>query len=141
MQINLRKFYPQYYNKDYFVEVPDILAEQFVQWEREEHNYNRNRYRNRAHYSLDCDDGIEHDVLFVAFSPCEIYERKLTFEQLHSAIAMLPEKQGRRIYAHYFLGLNQASIARAEGVSRNVVSTSIRRGLKKLEQILKNNAN
>ena len=97
MQINLRKFYPQYYNKDYFVEVPDILAEQFVQWEREEQNYKRNRYRNRAHYSLDCDDGIEHDVLFVALSPCEIYERKLTFEQLHSAIAMLPEKQGRRI--------------------------------------------
>jgi len=141
MQINLRKFYPQYYNKDYFVEVPDILAEQFVQWEREEQNYKRNRYRNRAHYSLDCDDGIEHDVLFVALSPCEIYERKLTFEQLHSAIAMLPEKQGRRIYAHYFLGLNQASIARAEGVSRNVASTSIRRGLKKLEHILKNNAN
>lgn len=77
MQINLRKLYPQYYNKDYFVEVPDILAEQFVQWDREEQSHKRNRYCNKAHYSLDCDDGIEHDVLLVALSPCEIYERSL----------------------------------------------------------------
>ena len=43
-----------------------------------------------------------------------------------------------RITAHYVRGISQADIARAEGVSRNVVSASIRRGLKKLAEILKN---
>lgn len=39
-----------------------------------------------------------------SYPPCEIYERKVTVEQLHAAIAALPDKQAKRIYAYYFLG-------------------------------------
>jgi len=53
-------------------------------------------------------------------------------------LSSLPDKQAKRITAHYVLGISQADIARAEGVSRNVVSASIRRGLRKLAEILKN---
>lgn len=136
-KINLRDYYPDFYTADCIIDVPDKLAEQFLQWERDERAYERQRYRYKAHFSLDRDDGIEHDILFVSLSPCEIYERKVTSEQLHSAISKLPDKQGRRIYAHYFLGMSKAAIARAEGVSRNVVSVSIKRGLENLERILK----
>ena len=136
-KVNLRDFYPDFYTTDFVIDVPDELADQLIQWERDEGAYERQRYRYKAHYSLDRGDGIEHDILFVSLSPCEIYERKVTCEQLHTAIAELPDKQGRRIYAHYFLGLSQAAIARAEGVSRNVVCASIKRGLKNMEQILK----
>ena len=61
-------------------------------------------YYHNAHYSLDRGDGIEYDALFVAITPCEIYERKVTMEQLHAAIASLPDKQAKRIKARYFLG-------------------------------------
>lgn len=64
---------------------------------------NKIRY-HKAYYSLDRGDGIEHSVLFVSLSPDEIYERKLTSEQLHAAIATLPDKQAKRIYAHYLTG-------------------------------------
>lgn len=137
-RINLRDYYPDFYTTDFIIEIPSEMMEQLLQWERDEMAYERRRYRHKAHYSLDRDDGIEHDALFVSLSPGEIYERKITYEQLHAAISALPDKQGKRIYAHHFLGMSQAAIARAEGVSRSVVSDSIKRGLKNMEKFLKN---
>ena len=137
-QVNLRDYYPDFYTTDFIIDIPCEMAKQLAQWERDEKAYERRRYRHKAHYSLDRDDGIEHDALFVSLSPGEIYERKITYEQLHAAISAPPDKQGKRIYPHHFLGMSQAAIARAEGVSRNVVSDSIQRGLKNMEQFLKN---
>ncbi|MGZ7442248.1 hypothetical protein [Paenibacillus sp. TH7-28] len=54
-----------------------------------EKNYIRRRFYDKAHYSLDADDEIEKNILFVSLSPCEIYERKIIAEQLRSAIASL----------------------------------------------------
>ncbi|MDI3116623.1 sigma-70 family RNA polymerase sigma factor [Clostridioides difficile] len=103
-------------------------------------NNNQSRIRyHKAYYSLDCGDGIEHSALFVSLSPDEIYERKLTTEQLHTAIATLPDKQAKRIYAHYFLGMSKTAIAKAEGTSASSVKDAIRRGLCSLEKYLKNN--
>ena len=81
--INLRVLYPDAYKSDYYVEVPDAVAEVFETFERME----------KAYYTLDCSDEIEHSVVFRVLSPEEIYERKLTKEQLHAAISMLPDKQ------------------------------------------------
>ena len=136
-RINLRDFYPEYYKNDYFIKVSNKLANQLTQWRRDERTYVRQRYRKRAHYSLDRADGIEHDVLFVALSPDDLYERKLTMEQLYAAILLLPEIECRRIYAHYFLGLKHAQIAEMEGVTRSAITLSIGHGLESLEKILK----
>ena len=46
----------------------------------------------------------------------------------------LPEKQAKRIYAKYFLGLTINEIAQIEGVSKSRVSESIRTGLEKLKK-------
>ncbi|WP_236742118.1 RNA polymerase sigma factor [Clostridioides difficile] len=103
-------------------------------------NNNQSRIRyHKAYYSLDRGDGIEHSALFVSLSPDEIYERKLTTEQLHTAIATLPDKQAKRIYAHYFLGMSKTAIAKAKGTSASSVKDAIRRGLCSLEKYLKNN--
>ncbi|WP_417021078.1 RNA polymerase sigma factor [Clostridioides difficile] len=103
-------------------------------------NNNQNRIRyHKAYYSLDRGDGIEHSALFISLSPDEIYERKLTTEQLHTAIATLPDKQAKRIYAHYFLGMSKTAITKAEGTSASSVKDAIRRGLCSLEKYLKNN--
>ena len=88
---------------------------------------------------MDAGDGIENDILFVAISPCEVYERKITTEQLHAAIVALPDKQAKRIYAHYILGISKSGIARAEGVCESAIRESIERGLKSMEKLLKKN--
>ena len=49
----------------------------------------------------------------------------------------LPEKQAKRIYARFFLGLTINEIAKIEGVSKSRVSESIRTGLKKLKKFFK----
>ena len=63
-----------------------------------------------------CDlTAVSMKFAFYPCPPCEIYERKMTAEQLLAAIASLPDKQGKRIYAHYILGMSKTEIARAEG--------------------------
>jgi len=136
IQINLRDYYP-FYKSDFFIEVPQEIAALLIAHARYEANYQRRTYRHKAHFSLDRGDGIEHDILFVSLSPCEIYERKVTNQQLYAAIASLPDKQARRVYAHYFLGISKADIARAEGIDERAVRKAIERGLRNIEAFLK----
>lgn len=136
IRINLRDYYP-FYKSDFFVEVTDEIAELFKQFRRNEHaDYERRRV-HRAYYSLDAGDGIERDVILLVLSPQEIYERKLTNQELYAAINSLPEKQAKRIYAHFFLDMSKAQIARIEGVDPSSVKESIERGLKRMEKFLK----
>lgn len=137
-KINMREQYPSLYQSDYIIEVPDEVAAFMKECDRSEAAYQRRTYYHRAYYSLDLGDGIEYDALFKSMSPCEIYERKVTMEQLHAAISMLPDKQAKRINAHYFLGLTVSAIAKSEGVSAASVSESIHRGLRNMEKFLKN---
>lgn len=136
-KINLRKYYPDFYSTDYIIEVPDEVVALMDSYEHAEAAYYLRRYRHKAYYSLDRGDGIEHDILFMSLSPCEIYERKVTVEQLHAAIAALPDKQAKRIYAYYFLGMSKSAIAKTERVSKAVVGDAIDRGLKNMEIFLK----
>jgi RNA polymerase sigma-70 factor (ECF subfamily) len=90
-----------------------------------------------ATYSLDREDGIERDILFVSLSPHQLYEHKLIQEQLHAAKASLPDKQAKRIYAHFFFGMSKAAIARSDEVRKVSVSASIEGGLRLIEKFLK----
>ena len=124
-KINLREQYPDFYKNDYISEVPDEVAAIMQEYDRLEAAYRRRTYYHKAHYSLDRGDGIEYNALFVSVTPYEIYERKVTMEQLHAAIASLPDKQAKRITARYFLGLTSEAIAKSEGVSVTVVNNSL----------------
>lgn len=135
--INLRDYYP-FCNSDLFIEVSDEVAATLAEDKRREQNYLRRVAYHKAFYSLGAGDGIENEALFRSLSPCEVYERKLTMEQLYAALDALPDKQGRRIYAHYILGLSKTAIARAEGVSVEAVSVAVERVLKNMEGFLKN---
>lgn len=137
--INLRDLYPDQYTSDYFIEVPDQLAWELHQFDLNEAAYQLRNYRHQAYYSLDRGDGIENRVLFTAATPDELYERKLNHQQLHAAISQLPEKQAKRIYAYYFLDMDEYEIAKAEGISQQAVHSTLRRAMRNLEKILKNN--
>ena len=132
--INLRDYYP-YYAHDSFVDLPDEIIAVIKPYRAEEQALRRRMYRNKV-YSLDM-DGMENHVMFTALSPCELYERKLTYQELYSAIASLPDKQAKRVHAHYFLKMSMSAIARSEGVSRMAVSASIERGLRQIGKRLK----
>lgn len=137
-KINLRDLYPNFYTSDSIIDIPEEVLSVFVEHERREEAYTRQMYRYRAQYSLDQDNGIEKAIQFVSLSPDEIYGRKLTAQQLHTAIAALPDKQAKRIYAHYILGMSKTEIAKAEGVATASIVESIERGLRNMEIFLKN---
>lgn len=135
--INLKDYYA-HIGIDTYIDIPDEIFNIFEEYRKAEQAYQSRIRYHKAYYSLDRDDGIEHSALFVSLSPDEIYERKLTNEQLHAAIATLPDKQAKRIYAHYFLGMSVTAIAKTEGVNKSQVTRSINRGLSHLEKYLKN---
>jgi RNA polymerase sigma factor (sigma-70 family) len=131
-KINLRELYPDVYTMDFYVEVTEEVLETIRAAERAEAAYDRRMYRYKAHYSLDCDNGIENAILLKPQTPEMLLEEKQLREQLYAAVMALPEKQAKRIYARYYLGMTTNEIAQAEGVDPSRVRDSIRRGLKQL---------
>ena len=131
-KVNLRDLYPDVYKTDHFVEVTEDVLETIRAAERAEAAYDRRMYRYKAHYSLDCDNGIENAILLKPQTPEMLLEEKQLREQLYAAVMALPEKQAKRIYARYYLGMRVSEIAAAEGVDPSRVRDSIRRGLKQL---------
>ena len=89
-------------------------------------------YRHKAHYSLDCGNGIEKAAVFRTATPEDIFEEKQFQEQVYATVMKLPERQAKRIYARYYLGMTVNEIAEVEGVDPSRVRDSIRRGLKQL---------
>lgn len=139
--IDLEKYYtrPLCEGNDTTLLVSDEVADALEEFIREENNYTLRRYCAKAYYSLDCEDGIEHHILFRQETPEELYEKKLTIQQLNRALAKLPLKQSQHIYAHFFLGKSCRAIAMAEQVSVRAVQKSLRSSLKRLGKILKEN--
>ncbi len=135
-RINLRDYYP-WYQEDTFVDVSDETAAFLKEMYRAERAYMRRLYWNKAHYSLDRNDGIEHSAINKAVDPAEEYDVKAGLNELYSAISKLPDKQAKRVNAFYILGLSKAEIARAEGVSEQTIGQAIERGIRKLKNILK----
>lgn len=127
-KINLKDYYV-HITTDTYIDIPDEVFNIFEEHRKAEQAYQSKVYYHKAYYSLDRGDGIEHSALFVSLSPDEIYERKLTTEQLYAAIAILPDKQAKRIYAHYLWGVSVTAIAKAEGVNKSQITRSISRGL------------
>ena len=135
--INLRDFYPEIYKADEYTDVPDAVAAQLIQWEKDDHAMKEKIRANRAYYSLDWDDGIERDAIFPILPPEDEHEWRFSVEQLNTALMRLPQKQAKRVYAHYYLGLSKVAIAKSEGVDERAVRVAIVRGLRKMQKILK----
>ncbi|MFT8887583.1 MAG: hypothetical protein ABF904_02050 [Ethanoligenens sp.] len=62
-RINLRGYYPNQYQSDCFIKVPDEVEDIFTTSKRKELSYRRRKYYSKAQYSLDREDGIENHIL------------------------------------------------------------------------------
>ena len=136
--INMKDFY-YWYIVDELVEVPDEVAEVLLASRRNEAAYQRRLTRNKAFYSLDCDDGIEYSACLHEPTPQELLERMELFIRLWNALNSLPEIQGRRVDAHLILGRSFRRIAREEGVSKSAVRDSVYCGLESMKKYLRKN--
>ena len=135
-KINLRDLYPDVYKTDAFVDVAEEVLAAIQSQKQADAAYERRKFRHKAHYSLDREDGIENDTLARPLTPEEVMEQKQLREEVYAALMQLPAIQARRIYARFYLGMTVAEIARIEGADRRRVWDSIRRGLKKLARLL-----
>ena len=135
-KINLRDLYPDVYKTDAFVDVAEEVLAAIQSQKQADAAYERRKFRHKAHYSLDREDGIENDALARTLTPEEILEQKQLREEVYAALMKLPTIQAQRIYARFYLDMTVAEIARIEGADRRRVWDSIRRGLKKLARLL-----
>ena len=131
--INLKDFYP-WYTHDEYIEVSEEVADELRASRLYEAAYQRRIVRNKAQYSLDCEDGIEYSACLHEPTPQEVLELKERFVRLWNALNSLPEIQGRRIDAHLILGKSIKEIAEAEGVHEESVRQSIKRGLERMKK-------
>ena len=135
--INLKSFYP-WYTHDEYIEVPGEVAEELKADKRYEAAYRRRVVRNKAQYSLDCDDGIEYSACVHEPSPEDVILHEERFEMLCRALNSLPEVQGRRVDACVILGLSYCDVASIDGVDKSSVRRSVLCGLENMRKILKN---
>ena len=136
--INLKDFYP-WYTQDEYIEVSEEVAKELRASKRYEAAYRRRVTRNKAQYSLDCNDGIEYSACVFEPSPEELAVRKEQLKMLCYALNSLSEKQERRVEARIFDRKKLKEIAEAEGVTLDAISDSVWRGLVNMRNYLKEN--
>ena len=133
IEINLREFYPECYRSDYFVEVPDEVAELLILLRRHEQSQRRRVYKHKAHYSLDIYENVEREAVLQGPSAEEVFDQLAEQEQLYDALTVLTGKQRSRVYEHFFLNMSYTQIAEKEGVDVSTVRKSVQRALRKLQ--------
>ena len=134
--INLKDFYA-WYTHDEYIEVSDEVAAELRADKLYELAHQRRFVRNKARYSLDCDDGIEYSACLSEPTPQELVERMERFCALWNALNTLPEIQGRRVDACIILGKSYREVAQAEGVNESSVRESVKSGLENMKKYLK----
>ena len=138
-KINLRDLFPEY-KLDCYIEIPDVdadvyiaaltkdIANIYIKTQRKTNACLRRLFWHQAHYSLDAGDGIEHEAAYTP-PPHETFEQDVVRERIYDLLNRLPDKQRQRVYAHFFLGMSKAEIARAEGVNKSRITRSINKAL------------
>lgn len=134
--IDLKQQYPHLYDET-LMDVPQPIFEVFDRARKDENNYDRRRRYHHGYYSLDACDGMENNVTHRSPSPEEVFMQKTQKQQLQEALDHLPPIQSRRIHDHFMLGKTMTAIAKAEGVTKNCISSSIRIGLKNIKRYYK----
>ena len=90
--------------------------------------------KSRNHAAVKCEENFVEGLM--AAPPIGFEDElimRLEQERLPELIALLPEKQNRRLTAYYYEGLTYQEIAACEGVDHRAVMRSVESALKKLK--------
>ena len=131
--INLRKYYPEYYSSDTYIEVTNEVAAAMKPHRLEDESHARRMRYNRV-LSLDACEGIEYSALQLVPTPEELLLQKIMIERLCEAIGQLTPGQAKRIDHFYFQNKHKAKIAREEGCSKAAVGDTIFRALERMRR-------
>ena len=91
--INLKDFYP-WYTHDEYIEVSEEVADELRASKLYEAAYQRRIVRNKAQYSLDCEDGIEYSACVSEPTPQGLLERMELFCHLWRCAQFLARNAG-----------------------------------------------
>ena len=138
-RVNLQDLHP-HYKGDSFTEIPDKILTEIEACKREEETYKRYLRFHKVMLILDSvkPHKIEAEIVDKPSIPEDVVEQRFLETLLYKAINQLPDKQAKRIYAYFFLGMSKTEIAKADGVHEATVRKSIEDGLRNLKKILIN---
>ena len=115
------------------LEIDQALYELFDQFELEDKRFLNEVDRHYEHIDL-TEAEIEHRAAFPKESLEEEIGRVLLYEELHKAIARLPDTQRRRLVLYYFQQLTYEQIAGMEGCTFQAVAKSVAAAEKRLKK-------
>lgn len=114
----------------------EIIAELNQDTERNEKNNKRNNRRIISLEHIHDDLGINlDDGSLPLLEMIEKEKEQITLsEKLDYAMSKLTPKQYKVIYLHFYMGLNQSTIAKVLGIDKGNVSYTLRRALHKMRK-------
>lgn len=133
VKINLRDYYPDYYAEDTYIMVTEDVAEAFEESRRKNEAL---KVSDRRHWSP-LNELLASNSTAMGENPITEIERNLRSQKLYDALSRLTPEQQRRIYAKFFLGLNNTEIAEIENCDKSAVRRCISRGIEQLRKFLK----
>lgn len=140
--IGINTAQPQYYisfrdvnGELHCMEIGRELFEALDQFEREDISF-MNEVDRHYEQSEQTEASINRRAVQRAEPLEDMVARRIEAEQLHNAIAQLPELQRRRLVLYYFGSFTYRQIADMEGCKYQTVQESIQAALKKLKNIL-----
>ena len=133
-KINLRELYPDVYKTDVFVDVAEEVVAAIRGQEQDDAAYERRKFRHKAHYSLNREDGIENDALNRPLTPEEVLEQKLLREEVYAALMQLTaiqaleaktdQRRDMEMLLQAFAAQIFIKIVRIEGINRDMQPVS-----------------
>lgn len=115
------------------VQISDIVYKAFNSFELKDISHFNAVSRHQEHSDL-TEATLQRRAVSLPEEPDEQAFRKMTYQQLHNAIADLPEIQRRRVFLYFFEGYTYEQIADMDGCTKRAVKFSVDHVLKKLKE-------
>ncbi len=112
-------------------------GEAFREYDRNEKKHEMRRIRHHVYTGYE--EGMTEymNSVFSTEEPEDTVMEKMEYERFKDALDKLPPAQKRRCILYFYHGLSEREIARAEGVSQQMISNSLDAALKNLQKYLK----